>query len=451
MSSIRISASPPIVEMSSFRRKTPSATADASGDGDATAAAVGGTRVSSSIAPPRRQLSGTKPFLNGQTLISSGLAQLDTILGGGLLLGTMVLLETPRNDVGSASVALVDDMHRYFAAEGLVSRQCAMLLAEDAEGFAQHQLPLELSLAQKQVKQQLAAMDVNSKQKQQGGEGDSDAQLTIAWQYGKYLADGNAGAQQHQQQRFCHSFDLSKPIHSELLAANPPVVVDTLETALALDRDSEATSSTAHAVYDQLLTRIDAEIKQRNATRGESGQVVRVSMRELGSPLFGAADAAHMRALFAFVRKLRALISSQPVVCVLSGALYTFPVEFGNEIRHHCDYVLEFRSFMGENDMLPAELSEFHGLMDIRKLARVHSLACHSVDAMKYGIKRERRKLKIEKFHLPPEGSRSSNDTSSKSSLVGSSLVAKKSASSSHGSSCGSGGSSSSGYDPLAF
>ncbi|GAB9467108.1 Elongator complex protein [Globisporangium polare] len=420
--------------MSSFRRKTPSPAATG-------AAAASGAPITGAFVPaPRRQLSGTKPFLNGQTLLSSGLAQLDAILGGGLLLGTLVLLETPRSDAGASSVALVDDVHRYFAGEGVVSGQCAMLIAQDAAGFAQHQLPLELSLAQKQVKQQLALLDVAAKQQQQQKSGEAqaeqdDAKLTIAWQYGKYLSTDGP----QQQQRFCHSFDLSRPIHRELLEANPPVLVDTL----SLD------GSSPQAAYAQLLQKIEAEIKAR------TGQaVLRVSMLELGSPMFGAADGAHMAALFAFVRTLRALVSSQPAVCVLSGPLFVFPVEFDNEIRHHCDYVLEFKSFMGENDMLPAELSEFHGLMDIRKLARVHSLANNSVDAMKYGVKRERRKLKIEKFHLPPEGSRSSGNSNSnndltssksKSNLLGSSFTTK-----SKSASCGS-GSSSGVFDPLAF
>lgn len=419
--------------MSSFRRKTPSPA------GAAAYGAPGAGSTPSAVTPaPRRQLSGTKPFLNGQTLLSSGLAQLDAILGGGLLLGTLVLLETPRSDAGAASVALMDDVHRYFVGEGVVSGQCAMLVAQDAAGFAQHQLPLELSLAQKQVKQQLASLDMSSKQQQQQKIEPDDAKLTIAWQYGKYLSTDGP---QQQQQRFCHSFDLSRPIHRELLEANPPVLVDILSLEL---------TSPPQAIYDQLLQKIDSEIKSR------TGQaVLRISMRELGSPMFGTADGAHMAALFAFVRKLRALVSSQPVVCVLSGPLFAFPVEFGNEIRHNCDYVLEFKSFVGENDMLPAELSEFQGLLDIRKLARVHSLASHSVDAMKYGVKRERRKLKIEKFHLPPEGSRSSSSSgstgSSKSNLVGSSFTTKSKRSSSHSSSsCGS-GSSSSGFDPLAF
>lgn len=363
-------------------------------------------------------LAGAKPFLNGQTLVSTGLSQLDALLGGGLLLGTLMLLDVPRNDApaAAASQALVDDLHRYFLGEALVSGQCALLVAEDAAEFVRYQLPLELSLAQKQVKQQ------------QQSQGDDAAQLTIAWQYGKYLAADSASAS--ASSRFCHSFDLSKPMHQAMLEANPPMTLDLLHYL----RGQEGVQ-----VYTRLLADIEAEVARRKALP----QVMRISIRSLGSPLIASAmDLNHMRALISFLRRLAALAASQPVVCMLSGPLFCLPAELVTELRHICDYVVETKSFMGEKALLPPELSEFDGMLELCKLARVHSLACHSVDAVKYGLKRERRKLKIEKFHLPPEGSRaSSSDTKSSSRLV---------ASSSSSVGCG-GGSHATGVDPLAF
>ncbi|TYZ69238.1 hypothetical protein PybrP1_007427 [[Pythium] brassicae (nom. inval.)] len=380
--------------MSSFRRKTPPP--HTHGDGAAASA--------SSTVPLR----GTKPFLNGQALISSGHAQLDALLGGGLLLGTLALLETPPLAASASSAALAADVQRYFCAEGVAAAQRTVIVAQDAAGFAQYQLPLELSLAQSQLRRAHAHADTPA-----------DASLTIAWQYAKYIASADAAAQtQPQTQRFCHSFDLARPIHRELLAANPPVLVDVLQ----LDATAREPQS-PRAVYEQLLSRIAAEVA------AAAGRVVlRVSVQALGSPLVGAADAAHMAALFAFVRQLRALASGRPVVCVLSGALFAFPPEFAREVHHVCDYVVELKAFAGEQDLLPAELRAFHGLLDVRKLARVHALACHAMDAAKVGLKRERRKLKIEKFHLPPEGSRSSSSST-----------------------CGTGGTGSGGHDPLAF
>lgn len=363
-----------------------------------------------SVSAKKPSLAGTKPFLNGQTLVSTGLSQLDALVGGGLLLGTLTLLDVPRNDApaAAASQALVDDLHRYFLGEALVSGQCALLVSEDADEFVRCQLPLELSLAQKQVKQQM--------------QGD-DAQLTIAWQYGKYLAaDGSSPS----STRFCHSFDLSKPMHQALLDANPPVTLDLLHYLQCED---------GVRVYARVLADIEAEI----ARRKELPQVTRISIRSLGSPLISSTmDLVHMQALVSFLRRLKTIAATQPVVCLLSGALFCLPAEVAYELRHICDYVLETKSFMGEQALLPPELREFDGMLELCKLARVHSLACHAVDAVKYGLKRERRKLKIEKFHLPPEGSRTSSSSDAKSSrLVASSSVG-----------CGA---SSTIFDPLAF
>ncbi|DAZ93981.1 TPA: hypothetical protein N0F65_005492 [Lagenidium giganteum] len=400
--------------MSSFRRK------------EATAR----TSTGALAVPVRRQLSGTKPFLNGQTLVSSGLSELDALLGGGLTLGTVSLLETP-HDAGAASVALVDDLHRYFVAEGVAAGQCTFVASEDPAGFVEHQLPLELSLAQKQVKQQLASLQVPSKSNSADANADVNAtpdaaaNLKIAWQYEKYLGPG----QTQQQTRFCHSFDLSRSMHQDMLKANAPVTF-ALEQCAGSD-----------GPYKLLLDAIRAVVAERQAT-----QVVRVCIRDLGSSLwFSAATPRQAHAdLLRFLRQLRAIVSGTPVVCTISGPFYMLPSTVCNEMRHLCDYVMELKSFTGENDMLPAELSEFHGLFHFRKLARVHSLACHSTDAVKFGIKRERRKLKVEKLHLPPEGSRSTSAAGADQS--GKKSSAKTAQSSKVG--CGNGAG---GFDPLAF
>ncbi|POM59463.1 Elongator complex protein [Phytophthora palmivora] len=352
--------------MASFRRKTPAATS---------------------------LRSGTKPFVNGQILVSSGLSELDGALGGGLLLNTLNLVETspPSDetlDVGAAaSDALAVDLLRYFVAEGVADgKQRVAIVAPDAAGFVQEQLPLELSLAQRQVKQQLA-------------ETKDDTTLTIAWQYGKYEE------KRKEKQRFCHSFDLSKKMHIEMLGANEPIKIDPL-----VWMDSNATVS---EVYELLYCAIE-ELVQQEKTK-EKDQVLRVGVLGLGSPLLGAPDATHMTALFTFFRRLRTLLGGlKSAVCLAvlaSDALSAFPTAFMNELRHVSDSVLALNSFAGTRDLLPDELHEFQGSLALRKLPRVHALACHAPSNTRFGVKRERRKLKIEKFHLPPEGSRSSNSS----------------------------------------
>jgi hypothetical protein len=382
--------------MSSFRRKS---------------GALGGSPGAS--APPQSGSAGVKPFVNGQALVSSGLSQLDAFLGGGLLLGSVSLLEIPAAvdqsalsaTAAGASRALVDDLHRYFVAEGVAAHQRSVIVADDAEGFVRHQLPLELSLAQSLVKRQIRH------EQQQEGQREAD-KLTIAWQYGKY-----DGVQEpHSSARFCHSFDLSKPMQYKLLAGDSsPVAIDPSEALSSAPSDVRAAYAT---IYTSISAAIDA------VGVSDSRQVVRVCVRELGSPMIAPPTAEHMTAVLWFVRKLRALAGraatngegSQPrVVCQISGAglASAFPVAFVNELRHACDYVLQLRAFAGARDLLPPELSDFDGLLELRKLARIHALAAFAAPATRLGVKRDHRKLRVEKFHLVPEMSRSASSSAS--------------------------------------
>ncbi|RLN47714.1 hypothetical protein BBJ29_000582 [Phytophthora kernoviae] len=291
--------------------------------------------------------------------------------------------------------------------------QRVAVVAPDAVDFVNEQLPLELSLAQRQLKGQLA--ETKQEETKQG------ESLTIAWQYGKYDQ-----SHKEKQQRFCHSFDLSKKMHKEMLAANAPITIDPLDWVTQ-------SGTCVGDTYDHLYVAIEELVQQQKDDSG--GHVLRVGVVGLGSPLLGAPDAIHMAALFEFFSRLRALLSrSKGVVCLAllgSEALKAFPDAFANELRHMSDSVLTLSVFTGTRDLLPEELHEFQGSLTLRKLPRVHALACHAPSNTRFGVKRERRKLKIEKFHLPPEGSRSSNNSSSNCSNA----------------SVSSGG----GIDPLAF
>lgn len=81
---------------------------------------------------------GTRPGLRGQTLISTGMADLDRLLGGGLPLGSLLLLcEDPHSQQHLNFI-------RYFLAEGVACRQSACwLVAQPPQGGAAAFLPAE--------------------------------------------------------------------------------------------------------------------------------------------------------------------------------------------------------------------------------------------------------------------------------------------------------------------
>lgn len=63
----------------------------------------------------------TKPGLQGQSLISSGLADLDALLGGGLPLGSITLI------LEDGYSRLHETFLQYFLAEGAASSQVGMV------------------------------------------------------------------------------------------------------------------------------------------------------------------------------------------------------------------------------------------------------------------------------------------------------------------------------------
>ena len=83
---------------------------------------------------PATHVAGTRPGLHGHTLVSSGLADLDNLLGGGVPLGTVVVLGTdgdPASAGGNACTLL-----RYFVAEGCASGHAGMWIHPGGGGGA---------------------------------------------------------------------------------------------------------------------------------------------------------------------------------------------------------------------------------------------------------------------------------------------------------------------------
>ncbi|KAF1772464.1 Catalase-like domain [Phytophthora cactorum] len=279
----------------------------------------------------------TEPLNPPRKIFKAVAAELDTALGGGLLLRTLNVVETPVPvsdgassglDLSSgASESLAIDLLRYFVAEGVVDgKQRVALVAPGATAFINEQLPLELSLAQRQVKQQIADKEKD------------DSPLTIAWQYGKYDQK-----QQKQKQRFCHSYDLSKAMHREMVAANEPIAIDPL---------SWITETDVGDTYARIYLAIEELVQQQK--QGGDGQVLRVGMLGLGSPVLGPADAAHMMALFGFFRQLRALLSQsarhQPIEAITSlvdeddGAAIDLMVRSAERDRDGCPKIVNLGS-----------------------------------------------------------------------------------------------------------
>lgn len=116
---------------------------------------------------------GLRPGLQNQVLVSSGLQDLDQILGGGLPLGSILLVLEDGTSHHHETIL------RYFLAEGVASGHSCFLagprhVAKDQDAVAQW-MPREGKPGIKEAKEDAAE------------EEKTGADLRIAWQYRRYI------------------------------------------------------------------------------------------------------------------------------------------------------------------------------------------------------------------------------------------------------------------------
>eukprot|EP00798_Chlamydomonas_sp_ICE-L_P007826 gene7826-1025_t len=196
---------------------------------------------------------GTRPGLHGQTLISMGLADLDKLLGGGVPLGSVVLVaEDPHSEQHL-------NLMRYFMAEGAVLGQKVQWLASRQPwGGVEHFLPPEAAPRGSSSASAASAPKAAGSNKPDSAADAGEPELRIAWQYRKYISEskqaeeeGQAGSSTRSSSRsgstksavdagiarqWCHTYDLTRHMSTETLQKSG---------LLCLDYSQEASSRSA--------------------------------------------------------------------------------------------------------------------------------------------------------------------------------------------------------------
>lgn len=321
---------------------------------------------------------GVKPWLNGQYMVSSGLRQLDTILGGGIVLGTTLLLE---EDVHSDHART---LLAYSMAEATSQGHKVLLIGDMEEKEVDQMiqsLPYNLSLNNEKLPEAKAA--------NKDASAAAASHLKIAWQYQKYLSTDTDSAAKATSERprvsvsdnYCCSYDLARRMQPQLLEQHPLTVI-------SLCNESPGT------VLERVRTFLDAN----------STTVCQVVLPSIQRCDHIETDVVTDRLrLFLAVKHL---VRERMASCLLTIQPTELPARMLSKFENMADTCLRVESFAGRMDSVPYEFREFVGFLHVRKLQSVKSLAPHRPDNNRYGMKRDRRKLHIEPLHLPPEESR---------------------------------------------
>jgi len=394
----------------------------------------------SKIAPPPPKAPGTRPWINGNTLISSGNKDLDSVLGGGLCLGTLTLVEEDR----FSDHALL--LGKYFVAQGVSGQQCCLVVGAEGSKAALEetyvaQLPFDLTYKrneqskqeQEQKKPALSSIPATSTRSTPPPSALStfpsglqqalptlpflstkiEDPLSIAWQYRKYIGKGHSSSSSSSSSyssTFCHSYDLSRTMQTEVLAAAtaPPLLIDLADITDDNKHLQQGNGGNAHTNVNSLSHVYDAVASTLQSLPPRT--VLRVLLKSFLAKTSAWPTASPGHALL-LLHSLQQLARGQPMVVLVTLPSCHLSRRQLRLFSRVADTVLELSSFAargreGGREGGPREFEAFAGLLYVKGLQHINALAPVRGTSNKWGVRRDRRKLYIEPLHLPPEGVR---------------------------------------------
>ncbi|XP_078536960.1 elongator complex protein 4 isoform X4 [Lissotriton helveticus] len=333
---------------------------------------AGGVSVTSFKRTPRSgggklvSISGTRPSVrNGQLLVSTGVPSLDHIIGGGLAVGTLLLIEEDKYNVYSHLLL------KYFLAEGVVCGHSVFAASAEHDP--------------NDILQELPAPLLDDLYK---GKSDSEEtspttfpqeSMKIAWRYQNLP---KVEVTPVTTSRFGHYYDVTKTISPEMLQSVhsncfflPEETIIDLKPAVC-----EMTPG-----YSRLLRAIQSYI-QKEGFDGSCPQqkrtknVLRIAIQSLGSSLWGddiccSDPPRHKHSLTKFLYALRCLLRMSLTTCVITVPAHLIQNKaIMARARNLSDTVVGLESFIGSERETSPLYKDYHGLFRVHQLPRLNSL-----------------------------------------------------------------------------
>jgi elongator complex protein 4 len=312
---------------------------------------------------------GTKPsFHNSSLLVSTGVPSLDSLLGGGIAVGTAIFIE--EDAYSTYSTFLV----KYFLSEGIMSGHELFVSngKEDPRKIV-NGLPSVADEAVKVAK-----------------ESSSSESMKIAWRY-----QNQPEVESSFSKQFGHFYDLSKHMDK-----------GRLEEAKTTYFPSQWKGNSLS--YDELIRKIQDHVDGSHFGVSEAltGQrnVLRVAVQSLGTPIWNNGVIPSNNSLPIFLHKLRALLRQSYAVALLTAPTELLE-ELGNarDVERLCDSVVRLEAFEGSDKESNPLYKDYHGLFHFVKLPRINAMLPCQPETLDLAFKLKRKRFSIEKLHLPPD------------------------------------------------
>ncbi|XP_028812617.1 elongator complex protein 4 [Denticeps clupeoides] len=337
---------------------------------------------------------GTRPSVqNGQLLVSTGVTSLDYVIGGGLAVGTLLLIEEDRYDSYSRMLL------KYFLAEGVVcGHELFVASAWDHPDEILQELPAP-------ILDDVASV-TSMEDQAQSCDPDNPESMKIAWRYQNLPKVQTALA---SSARFGHYYDVSKTMDADILQRSKIHMFFLPEEAHS---ETGALSPMTEA-YASLLKSIHGVIHKEGfdgaTPQSKVRNIMRLGLHSLGSTLWGddlccREKPTHGHALTTFLYALRGLLRSS-----LTVAMVTIPSHLiqnravMGRITRLSDTAIALESFRGSDRETNPLYKDYHGLLHVRQVPHLNCLVCEVPDSKDLAFKLKRKQFTIERLHLPPD------------------------------------------------
>ncbi|XP_074855085.1 elongator complex protein 4 isoform X2 [Carettochelys insculpta] len=311
-------------------------------------------------------IAGTRPSVrHGQLLLSSGLPSLDGVLGGGLAVGTLLLIEEDKYGIYSNLFL------KYFLAEGIVCGH-DLFVASAKEDPADILKEVPAPLFDDAHKNQLDEEESAIKSKPES--------MNIAWRYQNLpkmeVSPGTSAP-------FGHFYDVSKTVSSDVLQSIKWHRFF-LPEEVALQPEIKTCNMTCG--YTRLLQSIQRIICQEgfhgSYSQKKQKNILRIGIQSLGSVLWGddvccTDNPDDIHSLTKFLYVLRGLLRTSLSACIITVPAHLIQnTAIMERVTNLSDTVVGLESFIGSERETNPLYKDYHGLIHVRQIPRLNSLIC---------------------------------------------------------------------------
>ncbi|KAM6980943.1 elongator complex protein 4 [Aplochiton taeniatus] len=339
---------------------------------------------------------GTRPSVqNGQLIVSTGVTSLDYLIGGGLAVGTVLLIEEDRYDSYSRMLL------KYFLAEGVVcGHELFVASAQDHPDDILQELPAPI------LDDLASPKQVEGMASRQGDQDSSDL-LKIAWRYQNLPKVQTALA---SSSRFGHYYDVSKTMEPEVRqTAKCHSFYLPEHSAQARSNDKSPMLESYLAVLRSLQETIHKDGYDGASPQSKTRNILRIGLPSLGSALWGDDicchdNPQHRHALTTFLYGLRSLLRSSLCVAVATVPSHLIQSRaLMGRVTRLCDTAVALESFRGSERETNPLYKDYHGLLHVRQVPHLNCLVSKLPDHKDLAFKLKRKQFTIERLHLPPD------------------------------------------------